>query len=137
MRNLIVGLAALGDVGIAAVRVGTGIILAYHGWLKVTGGYAVGFFGNVGIPLPQVMGPLVSILELVGGLALIAGLFSRYLGGIFFIEFLVVLWVRIAVLGKGYAGSEFELLILVVAAMLATNGGGTLSLDRLFRRWEP
>lgn len=137
MRNLFVRLAALGDVGIAAVRVGTGIILAYHGWLKVTGGYAVGFFGKVGIPLPQVMGPFVSIVELVGGLALIAGLFSRYLGGIFFIEFLVVLWVRLAVTGKGYAGSEFELLILVVAAMLATNGGGTLSLDRLFRRWEP
>ncbi len=137
MRTLIARLAALGDVGIAAVRVGAGIILAYHGWLKVTGGYAVGFLGNVGIPLPQVVGPFVSIVELVGGLALIAGLFSRYLGAIFFIEFLVVLWVRIAVLGKGYAGSEFELLILVVAAMLATNGGGTLSLDRMFRRWEP
>ncbi len=137
MRNLIARLAALGDVGIAAVRVGAGIILAYRGWLKVTGGYAVGFLGNVGIPLPQVVGPFVSIVELVGGLALIVGLFSRYLGAIFFIEFLVVLWVRIAVLGKGYAGSEFELLILVVAAMLATNGGGTLSLDRMFRRWEP
>ncbi len=137
MRNLIVGLAAFADVGMAATRVGTGIILAYHGWLKVTGGYAVGFFGNVGIPLPQVMGPFVSILELVGGLALIAGLFSRYLGAIFFIEFLVVLWVLLAVLGKGYAGAELELLMLVVAAMLATNGGGTLSLDRMFRRWEP
>ncbi len=120
MRNLIARLAALGDVGIAAVRVGAGIILAYHGWLKVTGGYAVGFLGNLGIPLPQVVGPFVSIVELVGGLALIVGLFSRYLGAIFFIEFLVVLWVRIAVLGKGYAGSEFELLLLVVAASVAS-----------------
>ena len=41
------------------------------------------------------------------------------------------------VMGKGYVGSELELLLLVAAAMLATNGGGTLSLDRLFRRWEP
>ena len=137
MRNLIARLAALGDVGIAAVRVGAGIILAYHGWLKVTGGYAVGFLGNLGIPLPQVVGPFVSIVELVGGLALIVGLFSRYLGAIFFIEFLVVLWVRLAVTGNGFGELQLQILILVVAAMLATNGGGTLSLDRLFRRWEP
>lgn len=137
MHSFIVRISAFGDIALAAVRVLLGIILAFHGWQKVMGGYAVGFFGQVGIPLPQVLGPFVSILELVGGLALIAGLFTRYLGVLIAIQFVVATYVQWVVLGKGYPGAEFELLILAVSLLLATNGGGTLSLDRTVRRWEP
>lgn len=137
MKALVIRLSAYGDVALTAVRVVLGLILAYHGWGKVTGDYAVGFFGNVGIPLPQVLGPLVSILELLGGVALVAGLFTRYLGVIFTLQFLVVAYVRWIVLERGWGGNELELLILFVAVLLATNGGGTLSVDRIVRRWEP
>ena len=137
LRSFVARISAFGDIAHVALRVLLGIVLAYHGWLKVSGGYAVGFFGQVGIPIPQVLGPFVSFLELLGGLALIAGLFTRYLGVLFTIEFIVATYVKWIVLGKGYGGSELELLILLTALFLATNGGGSISVDKSVNRWEP
>ena len=48
-----------------------------------------GFFGNVGIPAPAVMAPLLMGFEVVGGLLLIVGLFSRFVGAAMIVEFLV------------------------------------------------
>ena len=36
-----------------------------------------GRFANIGIPYPEVMGPFVGIVEIIGGALIILGLFTR------------------------------------------------------------
>jgi DoxX len=62
--------------GITVVRISTGLIFVVHRVQKfATGlGGVTAFFAKVGIPAPDVMGPFVAILELVGGILLIVGL---------------------------------------------------------------
>ena len=129
--------SAFADLAHVALRVMLGIVLTYHGWGKVTHGYAVNFFRHVGIPLPEILGPFISFVELFGGVGLVLGLFTRYLGALFTIEFLVVLWVLWGVQSRPVFGAELELLILTISAMLATNGGGSISLGRMLGRFDP
>lgn len=94
LKRLIVQLSLQADYGFMAMRVMMGIILTYQGWLKITElGFAVGFFDKVGIPFATVTGPFISMLEFIGGLALIVGLFVRYLGTLFLIQFIVAVYV--------------------------------------------
>jgi putative oxidoreductase len=71
-------------------------------------------------------------LEVVGGICLIVGLFTRFFAAALAIEMLIaVLAVHLA---KGYAagggGYEYVLLIGAVCFMFAIRGGGPYSIDR-------
>ncbi len=113
-----------------ALRVMVGLIFFYHGYTKVftMGTDAVaGFFASAGIPLANILAPLVSYGELLGGAALILGLFTHWMakfniiimiGAIYFVH-----------LEKGYADYEFQLLILIASALIAATGAGKYSLD--------
>jgi putative oxidoreductase len=62
------------------VRVIVGIIMTAHGWQKLSQMGPAGFgqvLGQIGIPLPGLMGFVVTFVELVGGILLIVGLLSR------------------------------------------------------------
>jgi putative oxidoreductase len=62
------------------LRVAIGVIFAAHGWQKFSMGLdgVARFFGSVGIPLPEVSAFIVAFVELVGGIGLIVGVFTRY-----------------------------------------------------------
>jgi putative oxidoreductase len=138
MKAFIARLSTFGDLARSLLRIMLGIVLTYHGYGKVFHlGFAVGPFQNMGIPIAQITGPFISLLELIGGLCLIAGLFTRYLGVLFTIEFIVAAYVKWVVLAKGYGGSELELMILLTAVLLATGGGGQISVDKSINLWEP
>ena len=126
--------------GIAAVRLMTGFVLAFSGYQKLAGGMGgvAGFFGQVGIPAPEVMAPFITALELVGGILLLLGLFTRWLGLLYVCEFLVAaFWVVIP--ARGLAMGRLELMMLAGAVMLVLAGAGKASLDELLarRRAEP
>jgi putative oxidoreductase len=137
LKAFIARLAGFADLSLVAVRVMMGIILVWHGYGKVTHGFAIGFFRDkLGFPVAEVIAPFITFLELLGGIALIVGLFTRYLGVLYVIEFIVAAYVQAFALGKGYPGAELELLLLFVAALLATHGGGTISVDHSVRHTD-
>lgn len=133
MKNLVVFLSSQKDGGLLLFRVIAGIIFVVHGWAKFNGGYAIGFFTKIGMPIPSVAGPFVTFLELGGGAALILGLLTRYLGILYTIQMCVAAYVQWILFKKGFSGAELELLLVFTGILLATHGAGKFSLDRMLK----
>ncbi len=124
-------------VGMLLLRLAVGIVLFAHGWQKlfVMGVPGVtGFFGAIGIPAPGLMAWVVTLVELLGGAALILGLFTRYVAPLVAIVMLVaILTVKksVGLIGAEGTGYELDLLILGGALALMFAGPGIYALDRL------
>ena len=128
------------------LRLGIGLTFFFAGLGKVLGGTdrVAGFFGSLGVPLPGVMGPFISYLELLGGLALILGVFTRVFSLLFVGDMLVaLLLVGIPAFGgadsipAGWSELRTELLLLLGSLALALLGPGLLSLDAAFLGERP
>jgi putative oxidoreductase len=127
------------EIGLTILRVAVGAIFIAHGAQKffllgipaVAGGFAQG-----GIPMASFMAPLIASVELLGGIALVAGLLTRVaaLGTAF-----VMLGAMSLVHMKGGfflpAGIEYTVVLLSASVALILTGPGRFSLDaRLGRR---
>jgi putative oxidoreductase len=126
------------DAGLAVLRVVVGIVFLAHGAQKLFGmgfGTVIAMFAEMGIPVPGVTGPLVSIVEFFGGLALIGGLFTRVAAAALAMDMLcVILLVRIKGGFFSPSGVEFELTLCAASLTLAFTGPGAVSLDAVLRR---
>jgi putative oxidoreductase len=126
------------DTGLTLLRVVTGITFMAHGGQKLfvfgLDGVAGGF-AQMGVPFPDVMGPLVGFIELFGGLALVAGLLTRLAGvGLTAVMLGAMFLVHLPAgffLPNGY---EFVLMLAASATTLAITGAGQYSLDALLAR---
>jgi putative oxidoreductase len=113
------------------LRVAVGVIFLVHGIpkLKDLTKTAQGF-EMMGFKPGRFWGTLVAILEVVGGLLLIAGLLVQPLGALFAFEMLVAI-VKVRRSAGFVGGWEFEGLLLVASLALLILGGGQLSLESM------
>lgn len=66
-----------------AARLLMSLIFIVSGWGKLTGySGTLGYFASMGLPLPALVTPLVILIELGGGLALLVGLKTRWVAAI-------------------------------------------------------
>ena len=138
-RLLVPGLAgfyaSVGEIAYALVRVVVGVMFLMHVWGKFkigAGAVAANIMAKNGLEPALTWAYLIMALEVVGGICLIIGLFTRFFGAALAIEMLVAL---ITVhLPKGYSaghgGYEYVLLIGAVCFLIALRGGGPYSADR-------
>ena len=126
------------DIALALLRVAAGAVFAAHGAQKVfVYGFAAvtGAFGGMGIPMPGVVGPLTAVVELVGGLALLIGLFTRLAGvGLAAVMLGAIVFVHLKAGFIAQGGAEFPVTLLACALALAVAGAGRFSLDAMRAR---
>ena len=102
-----------------------GAIMIAHGYKKVFGGFHghQQFVGSLGIP--QWMAYLSTATEFFGGIAIVLGLFTRFVALAFLIEMAVAI-VRVhwknGLTGQG--GYEFPLSLVAIAFVLMCYGAG-------------
>ncbi len=121
--------------GLTVLRVVVGIVFAMHGGQKlfVWGFHNVaGFLGQIGVPLPAVAAVVVTLVEFVGGIALLLGLLTRWAALLIAIDMMVAVF---AVHLKGGfflpKGFEYALTMLAANVALALTGPGAASVDGL------
>jgi putative oxidoreductase len=92
--------------------------------------------GGMGVPFAGLSAVLVTFTELLGGLALVLGAFTRLAA----IPLVFAMGVAIvtAHLSKGFfaqdGGFEYPLVLLAASAALALTGSGALAVDNLLAR---
>jgi len=132
-----VGSSAFGrlvDLGPLFLRLGVGAVFAWHGWLKLDGGvdaYAE-FLASLNIPAPEIMAWLQIAAEGIGGLLLIAGLFTRFVTLPLIVVMIGAIWLVKAEVGfivPDVAGFELEVSLLSGLLGLLFIGPGWISLD--------
>jgi putative oxidoreductase len=125
-------------LGIAILRIITGIVFTAHGYQKlfIYGISGVqGAFTKMGAPMPTVTGPLVACLEFFGGIALIVGFLTRLVGLGLAIDMLGAM--LIVHLANGFflpMGYEFALTLCAASLTLALAGPGSVSIDEIIAR---
>lgn len=95
----------------------------------------IGRFAKIGIPAPQVMAPFVGVVEVVCGVLVLLGLFTRLATVPLLIDILVALTsTKIALLGKNgiwatlhEARTDVSMLLGLIFLLIA--GGGAFSID--------
>jgi putative oxidoreductase len=119
--------------GVTAVRIATGFIFLFAGYQKLAGGLnnVAEAFARMGIPVPGVAGPFIAILELVGGAALVVGLWSRWFGLLFALEFVVATF-YVKMPSQGWNGSRLDLMLLVAGLLLFLAGSGKAAVDEFW-----
>lgn len=130
--------ARFAKYGMLPLRIVVGLVFLMHGAQKLfifgLGG-TTDIMGKLGLPLPALCAIIVMAVELLGGLAIVLGVFTRVAGALLAFEmFIAILVARLS--GGFFApyGYEFELTLLGASLTFALNGPGGVSLDESVSR---
>ena len=112
------------DVGLLALRVAVGLIFIAHGWGKLQGIEATsGYFMQWGFPAPVFFAWLVGLVEFVGGLAVLFGVYIRAAAKMLAITMIVAL-LAVHARFTGWMQAELPFALLGSTLALLTLGGG-------------
>jgi len=140
MHDLVARLTLGSGLARSLMRVAVGVLLAWHGYRKFADGLDgfEGFLTFLDLPAPGLLAVVVALLELVGGIALAIGLFTRPVAALFVVQFaLIFIWVKLIKLdpvflvGGEQPGVELDLIYLVTAAFFLVAGPGPISADAM------
>ena len=138
MRTLSLSpLSRLASLAPLAVRLIVGVIMLAHGWQKLTemgpGNFGGQMLAGLGVPLPVLMGYVVTFVEVVGGILLIVGFLSRLAALLLTINLVVaVLMVKVNVgllSGSSGTGAELDLALIAGFLVILFAGPGRFSVD--------
>ncbi len=125
------------DWGVTVLRIVVGVIFLVHGGQKLfVWGFAgvAAFLEKIGIPAPALAAPILTLVEFLGGVALILGLYARVAALLLAVDMLVAILAYH--LPHGFfvpSGVEYPLTLLAATVALALLGSGEASLDRWLR----
>ncbi len=147
-------LAQYDDAALLIVRIALGFTMVVHGFPKLVGPARPHMrSGMAQLGIPPLLFDLVGLLELLGGIFLIAGFLTRIVAILFALQMVGTIALYLSVLGRlvpppevlsqmvansrrvmrgfiaGVSGWELDLLILAMALLLLTTGAGALSID--------
>ncbi len=123
------------DTGLLVLRIVIGLVFLMHGGQKLfVYGFdgVIGAFGQMGVPMPAITGPLTAIVEFLAGGALVIGLLTRLAAIGLAINMLGA--ILIVHLKNGFfmpGGYEFPLTLLAANIAIALTGAGYYSIDRV------
>jgi putative oxidoreductase len=135
-RRIASAFSSLQPVMLLGVRLYWGFQFAQTGWGKLHHlAKIAGFFASLNIPFPGVTAPFISMLEFVGGIFLILGLFSRPIAVLLACNMFVAYWTAdrealSAVFsdpGKFYAADPYT--FLFASLMVLIFGAGFFAVD--------
>ncbi len=113
--------------GLLALRLAAGIVFVYHGWLKLGNmETTVMFFNSLGLPVAGFFAWLVALVEFVGGIALILGVFTSMVAVILAINMIVAL--LLAHTKMPYQSAELPIMLLASMLALKALGAGKWAL---------
>jgi putative oxidoreductase len=123
------------DLGILFIRIALAATFISAGWFKVSNlAMVVDGMGQAGIP--AFLAYIVSYGELIGGVALLIGIFARYFGILLSVIMAVALFK--VHFENGYSlqngGYEYVLVLLLGALAMVTFGSGKYSLAGWLKR---
>ena len=126
--------ASLEPLSWLLVRCACGLILAVHGWGKISRGAEAmaPVFQKMGYDHPVPLIWFLAFVEFVGGLGIALGLFTRFFAAMVTIEMAVIMFAHYLPNGFSWLnrGYEFVLLWGLVSLAVWWRGGGPYSLDR-------
>ncbi|RKX30389.1 MAG: DoxX family protein [Verrucomicrobia bacterium] len=123
------------DFGILLLRVGLGIMMAWHGFPKFTGGVAAwteigGAMSFVGVTIyPVFWGFCAAVIEFFGGIALVFGLFTRLVSLLLCLTMAVAATMHLSI-GDGLQGASHAIELTIVFLAVIFIGPGRFSVDR-------
>lgn len=129
------------SAALVALRLIVGTVFIAHGAQKlfvfgISG--VTGAFGQMGVPLPELVAPMVAFLEFFGGIALVLGAATRLVAVGLAVNMLAAM--VLVHLPNGFFmpnGVEFVLTLFGAMAFLTIAGAGDYSLDaRVLQRAE-
>ncbi|GAA3089415.1 DoxX family protein [Streptosporangium carneum] len=126
-------------IALLLARIGIGAIFLVHGLQKFTTmgiGGTTAFFQQIGVPLSGVAAPVVAVIEVLGGLALILGAALPIAGVLLVLDMLGAIVFFHAANGFDVSKGGYEFVLALIAGTLAVafSGGGLLALDGLWQR---
>jgi putative oxidoreductase len=120
--------------GPVSIRIVVGVIFIITGWPKLLDiQQAQGFFMMIG--LPQELAVTIGLLEVVGGLLLVAGILTRILAALFVIEMIGAITILNTTfpfpIPEGYEIAQFSvpILSLAISISLILTGPGRISIE--------